>query len=201
MSYIRYLTVDCKKKSLLEMSREKKGKRGMNRKKASCPKQRYMTDRLIGTKSIQGFSLARTTKGASVKLLLLNSVVPNSRTDTLGTIDKKLISGVSIGVSLSRSTRVEIIMVSCIGVACTGNPQSRGWREREGDREIGRKRLSPPPWQWQMDGDFNQWMESPLANRVFLLPHHRSAVASYVCMYARPHVLKIYTRTHLNLSR
>lgn len=121
-----------------------------------------------------------------------NRLVPNSRADTSGTIDKKLISGVSIGVSLSWATRVEIIMVSRIGAARVGSPQSRGWREedreeeKEREKEIRRKRLSPPPWQWQMDGDFNQWMESPLANRVFLLPHCRSSVAFYACICARP---------------
>lgn len=108
------------------MSKEKRRrKRGMDRKKVSCPKQRYMTDRLIGTKIDTRILACANGERRVDRTVVEPSVVPNSRTDTSRTIDKKLISGVSIGVSLSRPTRVEIIMVSCIGVACVGSSQSR----------------------------------------------------------------------------
>lgn len=84
-----------------------------------------MTDRLIGTKIDTRILACANGERRTPVESLLNSVMPNSHMDTSRTIDKKLISGVSIGVSLSRPTRVEIIMVSYIGVACVGRPQSR----------------------------------------------------------------------------
>lgn len=67
---------------------------GWEAEKVSCPKQRYMTG-LSARKSIQRFSLARTARKARRSNWCCAKLAHGR--DTTGTIDKKLISGVSIG--------------------------------------------------------------------------------------------------------